>query len=215
MKLTFIKPLIRDPNGLIIYNESGKQIDTSIHESTEQLLSKTYISPYATVLELGARYGSVSCTINKKLYDKTRQVSVEPDARVWEALDKNIKLNGCNIKVHRGFVSKQPHYLVGDNYDKLNAYGTMSVPSKFGIAPSISVEDLQGQTGLVFDTLVADCEGFLEIFFEEHPFMYQQIHTIIFEADQAHRCDYEKIRNALKEHGFCEVVTGFQNVYMK
>ena len=124
-------------------------------------------------------------------------------------------MNGCNIKVHRGFVSKQPHYLVGDNYDKLNAYGTMSVPSKFGIAPSISVEDLQGQTGLVFDTLVADCEGFLEIFFEEHPFMYQQIHTIIFEADQAHRCDYEKIRNALKEHGFCEVVTGFQNVYMK
>ena len=47
------------------YTERDEQIDTEVLEAVEQV--RTHISPEATVLELGARYGTVTCAICKKL----------------------------------------------------------------------------------------------------------------------------------------------------
>ena len=63
-------------------------------EKQEQELAKQYVLEDDVVLELGARYGSVSCTINSKLNNKKNQVVVEPDDRVWDALERNKKTNG-------------------------------------------------------------------------------------------------------------------------
>jgi len=193
----------------IVYDENGIQIDTSNAEYPEQCLSHAYVESTSTVLELGARYGSVSCVINKKLQDKTKQVSVEPDSSVWDALEKNIEANGCSVNIHKGFVSKASRELV------LMGYASTTIPSNNTSNLSLSVEDLQNKYNLTFDTLIADCEGFLETFFEEHPFMYDQLRTVIFEADFPNKCNYPKIRAALKEHRFSEIIHGFQNVYKK
>jgi precorrin-6B methylase 2 len=72
-----------------IRNEHDEIIDISQIEINEQNQAKKYIEENDIVLELGARYGSVSCTINCKLSNKNNQVVVEPDQRVWEALEKN------------------------------------------------------------------------------------------------------------------------------
>jgi FkbM family methyltransferase len=201
---------LHDNTGLIIFDEHGERVNTAKFEYPEQVLAKKYINPTSCVLELGARYGSVSCTINKKLLNKHYQVSVEPDPLVWEALHKNLKLNNCaRVNVHRGIVGKSSTTIIQEGY------ASYVVPSSTSDVSSLSVEDLQVKYGLKFDTLVADCEGFLETFFDEHPFMYDQLKMVIFEADAPQRCDYDKIRRQLILHGFNEIEKGFQNVYIK
>jgi len=197
------------PPKLKILSENNTEIDVRKSEYPEQFLAYNFINYDACVLELGARFGSVSCVINKKLMYKTNQVSVEPDSNIWNVLDFNIKTNNCNIFVHKGIVSTSPKNLI------LDGYSSFTIPSESTSLNYISVEDLQLKYNLVFDTLVADCEGFLEIFFDEHPFLYDQLNTIIFEADSEDRCNYDKIRRNLKEHGFYNIISGFQNVYKK
>lgn len=197
------------PNYLHIFDEKYHRIDTETSEYPEQCLAYNYIDKDACVLELGARYGSVSCIINLNLNDRTKQVSVEPDSTVWKALEDNIERNGCNINLFKGFVSKKKRDLLPFGY------AATSVLSETTTIPSASVEDIEQQYNLQFNTLVADCEGFLEEFFDEHPHLYDQLNTVIFEADYPSKCNYQKIRTNLKNHGFREIINGFQNVYKK
>lgn len=201
---TFVKPIQID-----LYTETGVKINATESEYPEQCLANMYIDETNTVLELGARYGSVSCIINKKLSNKSNQVSVEPDSTVWSALENNIARNGCNINVFKGFVSKKKRDLLP------YGYAATSIVSESSTLPSASVEDIEERYGLTFDTLVADCEGFLGEFFEEHPHLYDQLTTVIFEADYPQKCNYATIRTTLKEHGFREIISGFQNVFKK
>lgn len=53
-----------------IINQFGQKVDTDKIEKPEQDLANKYILENDVVLELGARYGSVSCTINNKLKNK-------------------------------------------------------------------------------------------------------------------------------------------------
>lgn len=197
------------PPTIVLYNEHGAKIDNLTSEYPEQTLSHNFIDPTATVLELGARYGSVSIIINKKLQNKNNQVSVEPDSSVWNALEENIKNNDCLVHLHKGFVSRKQRGLLP------YGYAATSYEDSNSTIESLTVEDLQSKYNIQFDTLVADCEGFLETFFDEHPFLYDQLHTVIFEADFPNKCNYDKIRNILKQKGFREVVRGFQNVFKK
>ena len=50
-----------------IFDENNNLVDTNKLEKPEQLLSEEYIKKDDIVLELGARYGSVSYIINSKL----------------------------------------------------------------------------------------------------------------------------------------------------
>jgi FkbM family methyltransferase len=197
------------PPKLELFTEVGAKVDTSTAEYPEQCLAFLYINPDSTVLELGARYGSVSCIINKKLTDKTHQVSVEPDSTVWSALEDNIKRNNCQITLHKGFVSRKTLQLLPFGY------AATSVLAESSSIHSMTVEELEGLYNLRFDTLVADCEGFLEEFFDENPHLYEQFTTVIFEADYPDKCNYDKIRSTLKNHGFREIISGFQNVFKK
>lgn len=197
------------PPELSLFDEKGNKINSRESEYPEQCLSHAYIDPKSTVLELGARYGSVSCIINKKLQNKNNQVSVEPDSIVWNALEQNILKNGCFVNLHKGFVSTKSRGLLPYGYA-----ATSYVDDNSNIL-SLSVEELENKYNLKFDTVVADCEGFLEEFFDEHSFLYNQLNTVIFEADYPNKCNYDKIRNNLKSNGFSEIIHGFQNVYKK
>jgi FkbM family methyltransferase len=197
------------PPPLEIFTETGMQIDTAKTEYPEQCLAFSYIDSDSTVLELGARYGSVSCIINKKLTNKSNQVSVEPDETVWTALEENIRRNNCEITLHKGFVSRKPLNLLP------YGYAATSVPASSSNIQSLTVEELEGLHHLKFDTLVADCEGFLGEFFDENPHLYNQLMTVIFEADYPQKCNYDNLRQSLKDNGFCEIISGFQNVFKK
>ena len=198
----------------IILDENNNQIDTNYYESYEQYFANKYVLEDDCVLELGARFGSVSCAINEKLKCKTNQVSVEPDERVFNALELNKRNNNCEFHIIKGFISNKPLSLI--NLDHYGGYATSSIEDADSIIPSYTLNKIKQKYNLDFNVLVADCEGFLETFFDENPEMYTHLRLVIFEADG--ECNYEKIRNNLSANGFIEIETAmerFQNVWMK
>ena len=65
---------------------------------------------------------------------------------------------------------------------------------------------------LKFNVLVADCEGFLETFFDENPELYEELNLIIYERDndgskggRRIKCNYNKIENNLKNYNFNQI----------
>ena len=205
--------MLKIPIIMNIRNEKGDRINTDFFEKDEQDLAKKYIMENDTVLELGARYGSVSCVINSKLKCKTNQVVVEPDSRVWEALEKNRYANNCEFGIIKGFLSNKKLSLT--NCDSYNGYAATSVVDDNTTIPSFSLEEITRTYNLTFNVLVADCEGFLECFFDENPGFYDNLRLVIFEADYANKCNYKKIKSALADKGFTEKQAGFQNVWLR
>ena len=198
---------------LVYYNEKGEKIKHLIVERKEQILAEEYIQADSVVLELGARYGSVSCVINKKLNDKTRQVVVEPDERVWDALEANKKRNGCEFHIIKGFVSNKKLGLT--NTDDWRGYGTTSMEDTSSSIPNYTLKEIESKYNLKFNTLVADCEGFLGIFFEENPHFYDQLELIIFEKDNPKMCNYKQIKKTLEEKGFKQLVSLFREAWRR
>jgi FkbM family methyltransferase len=193
-------------------NQYGIFIDTTKIEVEEQKLAKIYIEEDDVVLELGARYGTVSCIINSKLKNKTNQVVIEPDERVWNALEINKHTNNCEFHIVKGFLSKKKLGLTEVN--SYNGYGTTSIENKDSKIPSFSLEEIKEKYNLNFNVLVADCEGFLETFFDENPTFYDSLRMIIFEADYPNKCNYFKIMNNLSLKGFKQILVGHQNVWI-
>ena len=192
-------------------NEIGL-FDHTQMEIKEQLQANTYIESDCIVLELGARYGTVSCVINKKLSHPLNQVVVEPDERVWKVLEENMIQNECNFHIVKGFVSNTPMNLINHTND---LYATTSIKSVSSSIKSYTLNEIETMYNLKFNTLVADCEGFLEQFFDENPHFYEQLNLVMFEKDFPDKCDYNKIKEKLLLHEFECIETGFQEVWKR
>lgn len=197
---------------MIFYDEHNRIIDIEKFEKTEQDLAAQYVLPDDVVLELGARYGTVSCIIANILNNKNNLVVVEPDEIVWNALENNKINNNCEFNIVKGFISNKKLGLEGQQYAttfRINENSTI---------PSYSLGFIENKYNLKFNVLVADCEGFLEIFFDENPTFYDNLRMIFFEADRPDKCNYNKIRNELKNRNFKQIVNlldGFYNVWIK
>lgn len=198
-----------------IYDENGNKVDTEYLEKPEQELAEQYIKENDVVLELGARYGSVSCIINSKLSNKKNQVSVEPDGRTWDALEKNKLLNKCDFQIVKGFIGEKKMDLTNlDVY--FNGYGSTFVYNENSRIPSYTLDDVKKSCNISkFNVLVADCEGYLEVFLDENLSLLDDLRLIMFEADYPDKCDYEKIKELLEKNNFEGILIGFQNVYIK
>lgn len=200
-------------DNLLFYDENNNMIDHTKIEIDEQTLVKRYINPDDIVLELGARYGTVSCTINKIL-NNNNQVVVEPDKRVWKALEENMNRNNCNFHIIKGFISKKNISLTNLDCYK-GGYGSKFKDNQSSLELCLTLNNVKDITNLKFNVLVADCEGFLERFLEENPELYKELKMIIFEADWKNECNYDLIRKNLIKHKFTPLEIGFQNVYKK
>jgi FkbM family methyltransferase len=200
---------------MLILDENNKVINTNNIEKQEQDLANQYILPDDIVLELGARYGSVSCIINSKLNNKKNQIVVEPDERVWEALEKNRFNNNCKFHIVKGFISNKKLDLT-NKQDFHGGYGSTYIESTDSNINSYSLNEIKLQYNINnFNVLVADCEGFLERFFDENPSFYDNLRLIIFEADYPEKCNYDKIKQKLRDNFFTNVLEGHQNVWLK
>lgn len=205
--------------GMVIRNEKGERLNHFKLEIEEQMIVPRFIRHDDVVLELGARYGSVSCMINNLLSNQDNHVCVEPDVTVLKALETNREQNGCNFQILNGFISNTPLKLVGlDAWDGYGAHSTHAKPNET-IVPSYTLEQVKSKYKLQFNVFVADCEGCLEKFFAENPNFYDEIRLFIFERDYPkgpttpNGCDYKKIENELLKRGFKAIVSGHQNVY--
>jgi len=135
---------VYDKNGIEMkfYDENGKIIDNKAIKFPEQILVQKYILENDIVLELGARYGTVSCSINKKLNNKSNRISVEPDKRVWSALELNKIKNNCNFNTIKGFISKKRLGLTNLS-SGLGAYGSTFIEDETSIISSFSLDEIK------------------------------------------------------------------------
>jgi hypothetical protein len=82
-----------------IRDQNGYKIDINKLEKTEQDLANQYIEENDIVLELGARYGSVSCIINSKLKS-------DIESEIYEAIGEHIDVESAIWEIHGSSVSK-------------------------------------------------------------------------------------------------------------
>lgn len=209
------------------YDEREIFIDHLSSERTEQEQAFTYVPEDAKgILELGSRYGTVTSAISHKINKRSALISVEPDSTVWEAFEKNIKRAGANSflvkgilsKSHIGFIQFQYGSFTTKNIDAAKKFcDYYSLPFVFDYSiPLFTLQQIQKEANIpIVDTLVADCEGFLEHFLDENPELYTTLDTIMFEKDGEDRCNYEKIEEKLQVYGFQQIISGFHSVWKK
>jgi FkbM family methyltransferase len=193
------------------FDQHGHMINHKNVERDEQMMVKQHIPKDATVLELGARYGTVSCMISSVLNDPYRHVAVEPDVFVLPALIHNKLTHEGKFHILVGAISRVPLKFMREQC----GYGNFVVPGEKSDIETFTLEEIEKRYDLKFDCLVADCEGFLEQFFKENPTFASRLKTVIFEADRSQGCDYNYVRNVLSQNGLTPVVVGFQNVWIK
>ncbi len=193
-----------------ILDENNNRINTHKVEKLEQELAGKFIEENDRVLELGARYGSVSVVINKKLKNKDKHLAVEPDCRVWKALENNRQINDCHFNILKGVISKQKLGLEG--LDEHQGYGTTTCPDPNSDILNYSLEEFKDYD---FNVLVADIEGGMEMFLEENEEFMKNLRLIMFEADRPDKCDYIKIKEFLRNNNYKQILNGFQNVFIK
>lgn len=180
-------------------------------EKDEQFLARNYVPKDATVLELGARYGTVSCVISEVLDDPSKHVAVEPDSSVIEALEKNKLNNGGKFHIYHGVVSNTKYdiFFPHNKSDEYREYATYSRKSDSSTIQNMSLQDLQNHYNLKFDCIVADCEGFLCDFIDENMWVLGQLKTIIYEKDGSpwheFKPRWEKLEKILMEHNFTRI----------
>ena len=165
------------------------------------------------MLELGGRYGVVSCEINKKLKDKTKHLVVDPDPVVFVHMVNNIVMNGGNCRMFNGIISKTPQYFQPAGLSSRTRCKPCSTESV--LVPHMSLTDAIAKYGIVFDTLVADCEGCLESFFDENLDYIKNFKLITFEEDYGSECNYDKIKHILDEKNFECIRPGGHSVWVK
>ncbi len=154
------------------------------YEAEEQFLVRKYIPKDAKVLELGARYGTVSCVLSEVLDDPTQHVAVEPDSSAIEALTKNRYANGGKFHIFEGVVSEKGYELafIDPKFD-LHEYGTYTKETDTPTIKNMTLEDLSVTYDIKFDCIVADCEGFFCDFVDENREAIKNMRVIIYEQD--------------------------------
>ena len=180
-----------------IYNENNEIISNDCEIREQELVNK-FIKEDDIVLELGARYGMISCVINQKLNNKNNQVSVEPDDRVWNALENNKRLNNCNFQIVKGFISNKKLNLTNLQF----TYGSTYEEDNNSNIDYFTLDEIQQKYNIKFNVLVADCEGYLEEFFYQNPELYNNLRLVILEEDCKEKCNYNKVYDELKKNNF-------------
>lgn len=200
------------------YNEHNgflNDYEKNIEHSTRYLIKK-YVKSDMYVLELGARYGTVSVYLDKLLYKPSEQlVCVEADDTVIPSLMKSRDLNEASFNIYNGTISKKELYMVYNGCGWENkTYENPPENLQKRKVNTITLDDIQQKYNISFDCLIADCEGFLLDFILENTTFLDQLKIVIYEEDccSSHPInnsfiDYDRITSILTEKGFTLVET--------
>jgi FkbM family methyltransferase len=181
----------------------------NFYEKEERRYLKQYLPEEASVLELGACLGVVSCLTNRLLKYPERHVVVEANPALIEVIRNNKKRNSCGFSVENCMISSvvTNEFYVGDSI--LMSSNVREAAKKVQVEGR-TIKDLELKYDLHFDVLVMDIEGgefsflkenadsirqFKVIFMETHP------HPEILSKEQVDEC-WKILKNA----GFDRVV---------
>ncbi len=196
---------------IMLRDEYGNAVDLMIEKISRELC-QDFIIPSDKVLELGARYGSVSIFISKILNEKSL-VAVECDPNVQSCLINNMKENNTSFHIINGTIASNPLYVVHHNcvweqktYTNIDKFLNQRTISKIN---TYSIDYAEKLIGGKFNVLVADCEGYLIEFFNQYRDFIKNLDVIIYEEDctknhpiNGDYVDYTDFQTFLIENGF-------------
>jgi len=190
-------------------DEKNSVINTNTNEKEEQDQAEEYIQSNDCVLELGARYGTVSAIINKKLSNPLLHVAVEPDKTVWDALEKNKERTSSQFHIVKGLISNKKFSLTHDGY------ATRQVADESSEIAHVSFNQVKALVNTPFTVLIVDCEGCIEHFLLENTEILDTVRLILMEEDFPDNCNYQSVKALLSKYSFKEVKPGFHSVWIK
>jgi FkbM family methyltransferase len=180
-----------------ILDDSGKKINNLEIEIHEQRDALQYIEPSDIVLQLGARFGSVSIAVAYKQKNSGNLVVVEPDTSIIPALTKNKNLNNSNFIIVNKYISNESKKMIYDGYAT-----KLTKENSAGDSLQITYDQFKKEYPFKFNVLIADCEGCLCDFIDALGDDINNYNKILFEADQKDVCSYENLVLKLKNLGF-------------
>jgi FkbM family methyltransferase len=154
-----------------------------LYELPERLLLWRYLRRGATVLELGGCLGVVSCLVNDRLRDPRRHVVVEANPALLPWLEANRARNHARFKVVDGVIGR------GEGERSFWAAGAIvsgsasiaHAGSKPILVRERTLEALEAEQGLSFDTLLLDIEGGERDFLRDHPGLLARARLVVVE----------------------------------
>ena len=128
------------------------------YENNERDLTKQFVRPEDSVVELGACLGVVSCVTNRLLRDRTRHLVVEANPLLIPWLFRNRELNQSGFLVEHCAVGKPPEVTFYIHSTAIVDGTTQRKSGRGYRLPSRSLRELHDRYG-PFNTLIADIEG--------------------------------------------------------
>jgi len=121
----------------------------------------------AKVLEMGARFGVVTCAIARKVGPTGQVIAVEPDKRVWPALEHNLKHFCPQVKLIKGAVANTPLHFNANPDNRLLSHTVSNKTNDSAVVAikTMRFDKLEHQYNLAFDTVWADCQGCFPVSF--------------------------------------------------
>ena len=119
-------------------------------ELPERTLIERHMPPGASVLELGAYIGVVSCFINRRLALPARHLAVEANPYLIDALSANRERNQGKFDVLNSVISRDPVAFVSTD----KTMDSNSLQSTGMEVKTMTVEQVEQREGWQFDTLV-------------------------------------------------------------
>lgn len=185
------------------------QFPINFYEKQERRYLKQFLPKNATVLELGACLGVVSCITNRLLEHPERHVVVEANPNVIPVIEENKARNQCGFHIEHCIVSNNPvnTFFIGKNI--LTSSNRRQSTEKITVAGK-KVADLEQKYGLNFDVLMMDIEGGELDFLRENREKLSELNTIFVEIhehpDILSAADVAECANILATAGFERVV---------
>jgi len=167
----------------------NKTTDCNIEQNSRAAAYK-WVPQNSTVLEVGARYGTMSCAIASKQKHSGRLVSFEADHLVWDNLEKNRRSHNCNFHTVHGLLGQEDGKIIENHYGTLaassDAIATQGVdPKALRVVPHFLLQDVQQKYGLTFDVGCFDCEGCFANVMKDFPELATQLNMFIVESHDA------------------------------
>jgi FkbM family methyltransferase len=168
-------------------------------EFPEQVMSVTFVDPEATVLEIGGNIGRNSLVLANILKNSNRLVVLESDPNTAKLLSENRDAHGFSFHVEASALSKRK--LMQDS-SWTTTPAIEPLQAGWRMVNTLSFSELEKKYGLVFNHLVADCEGALYYILLDDETILRNINTILIENDFVDFSHKVKVDEIFRANGF-------------
>jgi len=135
------------------------------------------------VLEVGSRYGAVSCALSEAMGNNGKLITVEADPDTWDIHQYNKLSHSCSSYSVCGVLGEEDMVVL--NTTQHYAKRTSADPEAEGVTVKhFTWDDIEAETGLTINTLVIDCEGCLFDLIDTYKHKFKQVNKIILENDE-------------------------------